>query len=73
MSAARRTIPASSLPVQPVKKLDSPVKILPNLTGLRTDQQLDQFILKHRNDTVSKIYDTWVCCIMRNILQNFDA
>lgn len=30
------------------------MKILPNLTGIRTDEQFDEFIFKSRNDTVSE-------------------
>lgn len=43
--------PADS--VQPVRKGVPLVKIQPNITGLRTDEQLAEFLARHTADTVS--------------------
>lgn len=41
--------------LQPLPKTTPAVKILPNLTGVRTDEQFDEFLVRNRNDTVRKI------------------
>lgn len=41
----------SKLP-QLERKASPPVKILPNMTGLRTDEQYDEFMFRNRRETV---------------------
>jgi hypothetical protein len=38
--------------MQPLHKQPPPVKILPALTGLRTDDDFDDYMFKHRKDKV---------------------
>ena len=38
--------------MQPARKSTPSVKILPNVTGLRTDEQLEDFLESNRKDTV---------------------
>ena len=47
--------------VQPVRKPVPPVKILPNITGLRTDDQLQGFLAKHKEETVSPLSRLQAC------------
>ncbi|GAB4818051.1 hypothetical protein N2152v2_005097 [Parachlorella kessleri] len=37
---------------KPVRKAVPAVKILPNITGLRTDDQLQDFLARHKEETV---------------------
>ena len=39
--------------LQPLQKSTPAVKILPNLTGVRTDDQFDEFLGRHKTETVS--------------------
>lgn len=46
------SLSGSRIPLQPLRKPVPPVKILPNITGLRTDEQLSDFLAKHKAETV---------------------
>ena len=44
------TVPPSRAP--PAEKPTPPVKILPNLSGLRTDEQYSEFLKANKSETV---------------------
>lgn len=47
--------------VQPVRKATPLVKILPNMNGLRTDEDVDYFLFKNRKDTAVINYGSSWC------------
>lgn len=47
--------------MQPAGKAQPLVKILPNMTGLRSDEQFDQFLFKTRKDVVVINYGSSWC------------
>ncbi|KAH7618417.1 hypothetical protein Ndes2526B_g07357 [Nannochloris sp. 'desiccata'] len=56
---------------QPLEKQAPAVKILPNLAGLRTDEQYDDFLMRHRNDKVVVNFGSSWCTHCHKLFPHF--